>query len=247
MRLHYQHLIPVFLLTLAALPACTDKEGETEGASQTMTEASTGSTGSTSTTGETAEPMPTTGDSTTGTGTTTEDSADTGTTDPTGGEVESDPALYASCKAALDNMLLAQTAECECDVMAGEFPDLATCLGGDPDSRGDYCPCEVYARHPESKASIDCLATGAAAYASCNEAAVCSDPDAFDACGGAFFMALFQCEQASEALQAELDASCGGVGGEDGFTCGSGEQVPVRWRCDGEPDCDDGSDEQDCG
>uniref|UniRef100_A0A3B3ZJH4 Uncharacterized protein n=1 Tax=Periophthalmus magnuspinnatus TaxID=409849 RepID=A0A3B3ZJH4_9GOBI len=27
------------------------------------------------------------------------------------------------------------------------------------------------------------------------------------------------------------------------FVCQSGGCVPVRWQCDGEPDCEDGSDE----
>jgi len=31
------------------------------------------------------------------------------------------------------------------------------------------------------------------------------------------------------------------------FSCMSGKCIPVRWRCDDEYDCDDQSDEQDCG
>ena len=245
---HPRPLISLFFLTLAALPACSDDGGE----GQTTGETSTGG-GTSGTTGESTTGESTTGESTTSTTSTGEDptpttTEPTTTAAPTTGEVESDPALYAACKQALDDTQSAAVSECECDVMAGEFPDLASCLGGDPSSMGNYCPCEVYARPPESKAGLDCFAPAAAAHAKCAEMATCTQ-EAFDACGVALITALLQCEEAPESLQAELDAACGGGGEEEGgepFSCESGEQVPGSFACDGEPDCEDGSDELNC-
>jgi hypothetical protein len=31
-----------------------------------------------------------------------------------------------------------------------------------------------------------------------------------------------------------------------GFVCANGETVPTNWQCDGDADCSDGTDEQDC-
>ncbi len=42
------------------------------------------------------------------------------------------------------------------------------------------------------------------------------------------------------------DACPAGNENEEQFTCGDGSSVPADWQCDGEEDCDDGSDEAGC-
>jgi len=48
------------------------------------------------------------------------------------------------------------------------------------------------------------------------------------------------CGSGSTTLQACLDGCTGG------FTCANGESIEASWQCDGEPDCNDGSDEVGC-
>ena len=44
-------------------------------------------------------------------------------------------------------------------------------------------------------------------------------------------------------LQHGCDLKCD----NDQFQCKSGHCIPIRWRCDADPDCMDGSDEENCG
>lgn len=44
-------------------------------------------------------------------------------------------------------------------------------------------------------------------------------------------------------LQHGCDLKCD----NDQFQCKNGHCIPIRWRCDADPDCMDGSDEENCG
>lgn len=57
----------------------------------------------------------------------------------------------------------------------------------------------------------------------------------------------FTCDIFGEPSEELLACYGNCVDDEEGdFLCGSGETVPGFFQCDGEPDCNDGSDEQDC-
>lgn len=48
---------------------------------------------------------------------------------------------------------------------------------------------------------------------------------------------------AATSLQNGCDLRCD----NDQFQCKNGHCIPIRWQCDADPDCMDGSDEENCG
>ncbi len=218
------------LLSALGLPACTDPKSDDTDASSTMTPLTTTDNGTTAA-------LPTTGGDPTDGGT-------SGTTgpEPTTGE-DIDPALYDQCKDSdVDAAKLAET-QCMCLVAADIFPDQDSCLAelGTSPEEAD-CSCMVYAKHPETKAVLDCVGPAQKTYADCIAQAGCDDA-ATQACNSAYFDVVIECPEPAEGLNNQISVECLG---ETPFMCGSGEQVPESYKCDFESDCMDGSDEVGC-
>lgn len=225
----YHHYLA--LLSTLGLPACPGSNGDDTGGASTTTLTTTdaGTTGV----------VPTTGDPT-DSGTTA-----SGTTgpEPTTGEV-GDPAVYEQCKANNADTAKLFEAQCTCLVASGGFPDVASCvaeIGISPEEAD--CTCMVYARHPETKAVLDCLGPPVKTFLECYTKAGCEDVDAQELCVDAYVSVILECPANGEDVNNEVSFECLG---ETPFMCGSGEQVPESHKCDFSPDCRDGSDEVGC-
>ncbi len=238
--------IHVALTTMLMVAACgDDKGGDTTGStgttgSQEQTTSTTGTTGPDPTTGPTTGPNPT--DGTTGPdptdGTTGPDPTDGTTGDP------SDPAIYDMCKANDADAAMLAEAQCKCLVMSGSFPDQAACLAEFANDPAEAeCTCMVYAKHPETKAVLECIAGPQKTFVDCFAMAGCDDPDAQNACFDAYFGVVLDCPEPSDATNMDLGFACYG---EKPFMCGSGEQIFESSKCDFQDDCMDGSDEVGC-
>ncbi|HEY8379425.1 MAG TPA: hypothetical protein VIK91_23195 [Nannocystis sp.] len=204
----------------------------------------TGSASTTDMTGTTSEGTtgdePTTGDSATGTtseGTTTGDST---TGDPTTGDSTTGGGdAFTHCQDV--HSALAEQAErqCQCDVEAGYYPDLDTCLAQTGAFDG-ACECPLLAGDPGNADHLACLAPVAQAFAECFLAAACDDEAAKELCYKAFVDAYDGCGEPTKSSRGQVEIQCNG---EPAFTCGGGEQILEYYVCDEEPDCPDMSDE----
>uniref|UniRef100_A0A3B3T799 LDL receptor related protein 8 n=1 Tax=Paramormyrops kingsleyae TaxID=1676925 RepID=A0A3B3T799_9TELE len=65
-----------------------------------------------------------------------------------------------------------------------------------------------------------------------------------DAVRGSVMVAVMVCDGLPLSFSLSISAAKNTCGPSD-FTCSNGQCVPARWRCDGEPECSDGSDEVD--
>lgn len=223
----------------------TTTGGSTEPATTgTTTDAATTELGTTtasptSTADPTGAPDPTDTADPPGTST-TGDSGDDSTTTTTGA-VDID--ATAVCLAMFEADLLYYTYVCECVIEKGWKPDLESCL---PEYFASYyrrdCICGVHGEHAESEAYLQCVADAAEVRGACSQTITCDD-FVFDPCDGAYKDTVDVCERHEYyAVEQDILATCG----DDFFECDAGMEIPISWKCNGSPECDNGKDELDC-
>jgi hypothetical protein len=226
-------------VVLALAPAC----GDSGGGETTQTDPGTSAAPTTDdgTTGQT--PTEGTADATDGTtdGTTT----DSGTSEPTTGAV-SDPEILQKCDDGFANDAKLAEAQCQCQVALGIYADLAECLAdvkmADAELRA--CTCEVYSRHPDVEAALDCVGPAQTDALACTMGVMCTDtPEPLFECLEPFYTKIEACATPPKPALAEVEVACNMI---KPSKCTSGETIPETWLCNYSVDCADASDENTC-
>ncbi len=111
------------------------------------------------------------------------------------------------------------------------------CLS-DPGEDSDDISCDIGVMEDAGLGStIDCLIDELDALADCLNSATC-DELAREAC----FDGDSTCTEVPDAVEVQIQMECG----EPPFICDNGDTIPNDWRCDGDEDCSDASDEVGC-
>lgn len=165
-----------------------------------------------------------------------------------GGEEEPPPPptpeeVAAACEASFAARQTADEATCACEVEAGAYPDPAACLAAIGAPYASSCYCDLVAPEPANAAAVVCAAEAAEALAGCVQPLTCADAPARQACRVEHLQASGRCDPLVTESLAAVQIQCLG---EPASVCGSGESIPAGWVCDGQPDCEDMSDESDC-
>ena len=175
----------------------------------------------------------------------TEGGTDDATTDGTTGAM-SDPELKMLCDESFAAGQQIVEAQCQCSVELGSFPDVQTCLD-ESENEGvatDECVCSVYSEFPQTKAGIECARPAQMTYLACINGVSCaSDAEAFEACAEAYYTTVGACDMPEDGALAKVALQCEML---EPFNCGSGEVIPVTWKCDFDVNCTDLSDEAGC-
>lgn len=218
-------------------PTGGTEAGTSSGGESTSGDGATGGggTGGGGTGGATEGQTGTTGETET-TGVTTSGSGETGGATTGGSEIEMDCAAGVAASEQIEEHL------CGCEVEAGIYPDLASCLASQPVDLDPACRCGVYSKHPEDGALVACLSHAVTEYLDCMVPAMCAEKP-LDTCVQAYFKALESCGSFSNETLADVEIVCNQ---QEGHKCGSGEVIPESWLCDDVADCVDMSDEAGC-
>lgn len=215
---------------ICLLAACPGPGGSTTETGTTDPTETTGTGTGTTTTDDT-----TTGDPPTGTGTGTGTTTDT----PTGSGTTGGEGPVADCQTQYAEMAKQNEWDCGCQVEAGLYPDVPTCLE-DWFMEDPSCLCPILAADPDNAGFLACIAAGEQTFSACITPLACDDANAYDACVQAYFEATATCGEPTKASNGEVGLQCFDT---PPFMCESGETIPDLYTCDQEPDCPDMSDE----
>ncbi len=135
---------------------------------------------------------------------------------------------------------------CECQVMAGLYPDLQTCQDvtklAEIDQEYLSCFDAALEGYPVARTILDCATDAVRAYTSCVKAEGCPDSDTPFTCDdGEAVPGAFVCDGFPDCVAGEDEVGC-----PPPLTCDGGQELPSDWVCDGEADCADETDELGC-
>jgi hypothetical protein len=140
---------------------------------------------------------------------------------------------------------------CECDVLSGDYATADECRADwgeidevpEPVDDCSRCVRDVVEGTDAGQDYLACAYDSLSRFNECLRESDC-DPERLEACGGATFE---DCAEEIVRVEAALQERCTDVCETfEAFDCDNGEQIPIEWQCDGEADCEDGSDEVGC-
>ena len=173
--------------------------------------------------------------------------SDSSTTDDSSGSAssagETGSDAFPDCRRGFDELKLRAEYDCACEVAAGMYPDKTTCLVAlyPWDSE---CECSILASDPINATVLECLLDVEKSFSLCWLSVACEDfQPGFD-CVQDYVQGRLGCGPLSKSSLGDVALMCRGL---EAFTCVDGEVIFWEYKCDGEVDCADMSDETTCG